>query len=50
MIQVLTSATGAEVGAAFYVAQEAIPLRNMLEDLGHVQLAIPLECDNKCAT
>ena len=35
--QVLSSATEAEVGATFYGYQDAIPLRNTLADLGHVQ-------------
>ena len=37
MRQVLLSATEAEVGATFYSCQDAVPLRNTLADLGHVQ-------------
>ena len=37
MQQVLFSATEAEVSATFYSCQDAVPLRNTLADLGHVQ-------------
>ena len=37
MQQVLSSATEAEVGATFYSCQDAVPLRNTLAYLGHVQ-------------
>ena len=37
MRQVLSSATEAEVNTTFYGCQDAVPLRNTLADLGHVQ-------------
>jgi hypothetical protein len=50
MDQVLSSATEAEVGAAFYVTKEAVSVRNTLTALGHTQGSTPIECDNQCAT
>ena len=46
MQQVLSSATEGEVGATFYGCQDAVPLRNMLADLGHVQGATLIITDN----
>ena len=48
MRQVLSSATEAEVGATFYGCQDAVPLRNTLSDLGHVQGATLIITDNAC--
>ena len=48
MRQVLLSATEAEVSATFYGYQDAVPLRNTLADLGHVQGATLIIMDNKC--
>ena len=48
MQQVLLSATEAEVGATFYSCQYAVPLRNTLADLGHVQGEILIITDNEC--
>ena len=48
MRQVLLSATEAEVSATFYVCQDAVPLRNMLADLGHVQGSTLIITDNEC--
>ena len=50
MDQVLSSATEAEIGATLYVTKEAVQVRNTLIELGHEQLATPVECNNKCAT
>ena len=50
MDQVLSSATEAEIGAAFYVTKKAVQVKNTLIELGHKQLATPVECDNQCAT
>ena len=47
MRQVLLSATEAEVGATFYSYQDAVPLRNMLANLGHVQGATVIITDNE---
>ena len=46
MQQVLSSATEAEVGANFYGCQDAVPLRNTLDNLGHVQGAALIITDN----
>ena len=48
MRQVLSSATEAEVGATLYGCQDAVPLRNNLSDLGHVQGATLIIMDNDC--
>ena len=48
MLQLLSSATEAEVGATFYCCQDAVPLRNTLSDLGHVQGATLIITDNEC--
>ena len=45
--QVLSSVTEAEVGATFYGCKDAVPLRNMLADLGHVQGATRIIRDNE---
>ena len=47
MQQVLSSVTEAEVGATFYGYQDAVPLRNTLADLGHVQVATLIITDNE---
>ena len=47
MRQVLSSATEAEVGATFYGCQDAVPLRYMLADLGHIQGEILIITDNE---
>ena len=48
MRQVLSSATEVEFGATFYGCQDAVPLRNTLADLGHVQGATLIITDNEC--
>ena len=48
MRQVLLSATEAEVGATFYVCQDAAPLSNTSTDLGHVQGKTLIITDNEC--
>ena len=47
---VMASAAEAEVGALFMNAQEAVPMRLSLEELGHKQPATPLKIDNSTAT
>jgi hypothetical protein len=49
MKNVLSSATEAEVGAAYTNAQEACPLRQTLLDLGHPQPPTPIRTDNETA-
>ena len=46
---VMSSAAEAEVGALFMNAQEAIPFRKCLEELGHPQKATPINTDNATA-
>ena len=46
---VMSSAAEAEVGALFLNAQEAIPFRQCLSDLGHKQKATPINTDNATA-
>ena len=48
MRQALSSAAEAEVGTTFYGCQDAVPLRNNLADLGHVQGATLIITDNAC--
>ena len=48
MRQVLSSATEAEVDATFYRCQDAVPLRNTLSKLGHVQEATLIITYNEC--
>ena len=43
------SAAEAEVGALYIVAQEIVPMRMTLEELGHPQPATPLKTDNSTA-
>ena len=47
MQQVVLSATEEEVGAIFYGCQDAVPLRNTLADLSHVQGATLITTDNE---
>ena len=48
MQQVLSSATEAEVGATFYCCKYAVPLRNTLVDLCHIQGATLIITNNEC--
>ena len=45
----MSSAAEAELGALFLNAQEAVPIRNTLEELGHPQPATPTRTDNTTA-
>ena len=45
----MASAAEAELAAVYYVAQEAIPLRYLLEELGHHQTTTPITTDNATA-
>lgn len=47
---IMASAAETEVAALFMNAQEAVPMRMALEDLGHKQPATPLKTDNSTAT
>lgn len=44
--QVMASAAEAETNTAFHNAQLAVPIRTMLQDLGHKQPPTPLKTDN----
>jgi hypothetical protein len=46
---VLSSATEAEFGGLFFNGKEAIPIRTMLEEMGHPQGPTPIQTDNACA-
>ena len=46
---VMSSAAEAEVIAVFMIAQELIPLRLCLEELGHPQPPTPIKTDNSTA-
>ena len=46
---VMASAAEAEIGASFLAAQESIPLRTCLEELGHSQPPTPIQVDNTTA-
>jgi hypothetical protein len=47
---VVSSASEAEVAALYLNAQEMVPMRQCLEELGHPQPATPLKTDNSTAT
>ena len=47
--RVLASADEVEIGATFTNAQEALPIRQMLRDMGHPQPAAPMKFDNTTA-
>ena len=46
---VMASAAEAELGALYTNAQEALPMRQCLEELGHKQPATPIKTDNSTA-
>ena len=43
---VMTSAAGAEIGALYINTRQAIPVRRLLEEMGHKQPATPTQTDN----
>jgi hypothetical protein len=45
----MSSAAEAELGALYINAREAIPLRHLLEELGHTQPPTPIQIDNSTA-
>ena len=49
MKHVLASASEAELAAMFYNSREAIPLRVVLEEMGHHQSQTPITVDNSTA-
>ena len=46
---VLGSAAECEIASAYLNAQEAVPIRNALEELGHHQPPAPMQVDNATA-
>ena len=46
---VMSSAAEAELGALFYNAKIAVPMRRTLEELGHPQPSTPVQTDNSTA-
>ena len=45
----MSSAAEAELGALYINAHEAVPIRNMLEEMGHPQPPSPIHIDNSTA-
>ena len=45
----MSSAAEAEIGAGFIAAQESIPMRQCLEELGYKQLLLLIKIDNTTA-
>ncbi len=45
----MSSVTEAELGALFINAKTAIPMRTMLEELGHLQIRTPMQTNNSTA-
>jgi hypothetical protein len=45
----MVSATEAELGAVFHNARDCVPLRIVLQEMGHPQAATPIQTDNACA-
>jgi len=43
---VMSSAAEAEIGALYVDAQEAVPMTNLLEEMGHKQPKTPIQTDN----
>ncbi len=46
---VMSSAAKAKLGALYINDQEAIPMRHLLEEMGHKQLPTPIQTDNSTA-
>ena len=45
----MTSSVEAELGAFYINAREAVPLRNLLEEMGYQQPLTPIQIDNTTA-
>ncbi len=45
----MSSAAKAKLGALYIHAQEAIPMRHLLEEMGHKQPPMPIQTDNSTA-
>ncbi len=45
----MTLATEAELAALYIMAREAVYMRMLLEEMGHKQLATPIQTDNAMA-
>jgi hypothetical protein len=46
---IMSSAAEAELGALYINAREAIPMRHLLEEMGHKQPPMPIQTDNSTA-
>ncbi len=46
---VMSSAAKVELGALYINAREAIPMRHLLEEMGHKQPPTPIQTDNSTA-
>ena len=49
LLQVMASATEAEIGAVFKNCQDYLSMRTALQEMGHPQPPTPVEVDNQCA-
>jgi hypothetical protein len=49
MTSVMSSAADAELGAIYINACEAVPIRNLLQEMGHKQPKTPIQTDNSTA-
>jgi hypothetical protein len=49
MTSVMSSAADAELGALYINACEAVPIRNLLQEMGHKQPKTPMQTDNSTA-
>jgi hypothetical protein len=48
--KVMSSAAEAELGALYVNAREAVPMRHLLEEMGHKQPKTPIQTDNSMAS
>jgi hypothetical protein len=46
---VVASAAEAEIGALFFNSKEGVNIRNILKEMGHPQLDMPMQTDNTAA-
>ena len=46
---VMSSAAEAELGALYINAREAVPMRQLLAEMGHIQPRTPIQTDNSTA-
>ena len=49
LLNVMSSATEAEIAAVFSICKECLAIRHALVEMGHPPPATPIEVDNQCA-